>query len=283
MTTDAKVGVQSGTWQVHAIKYADRNARTRADSFLFDDNHGAPHAMDYFMWLLRDGDRVILVDTGYDHAEAKRRGRPIRLDPGEALAPFGLTPEQITEVIVTHLHYDHAGGLALFPNAHLHMQEAEMAFATGPCMCHDVLRDPFTAGHVCEAVMRLYGGKLTFHKGDSQLADGLSLHCIGGHSRGLQCVRVKTEAGWMVLASDAAHYYENVLSRKPFPIVVDLQDMMQGFARLTSLASRPELIIPGHDPLVCTIFPQDLAPHIRRLDVGPKTNALATISSEFGK
>ncbi len=259
----------SGMWQVHAVKYADRNARTRADSFILDDNHDAPHAMDYFMWILRDGNRVILVDTGYDHKEAQMRGRPIRLDPGEALAPFGLKPEDITEIIVTHLHYDHAGGLALFPNAHLHLQAAEMAFATGPCMCHDTLRAPFTAGHVCEAVTRLYRGKLTFHEGDSEIADGVTVHCIGGHSRGLQAVRVRTQAGWIVLASDAAHYYENFQARKPFPIVVDLQNMLDGFDRLYQLASRPELIIPGHDPMVRELFPQDMASHIFRLDLGP--------------
>lgn len=261
-------------WEVYAVKYADRNTRTRADSFIFDDNHDAPHAMDYFMWLLRRDGRNILVDTGYDQEEAAQRGRPIRLDPGEVLAPFGLTPEDITEVIVTHLHYDHAGGLALFPNAHLHLQSAEMAYATGPCMCHDVLRMPFTAGHVCEAVTRLYRGKLTFHDGDAALAEGLSLHCIGGHSRGLQAVRVRTQVGWMVLASDAAHFYENLWLRKPFPIVVDLQDMLDGFTRLEGLASTRELIVPGHDPLVREVFPQDLADHINRLDVGPQKEIL---------
>lgn len=259
----------SGTWEVHAIKYADRNARTRADSFIFDDNHDAPHAMDYFMWLLRNGDRVILVDTGYDDAEAASRDRPIRLNPAQALAPLGLKPEDITEVIVTHLHYDHAGGLTLFPNAHLHLQEAEMAYATGPCMCHDVLRMPFTAGHVCEAITRLYRGKLTFHDGDAQVADGVTVHCIGGHSRGLQAVRVRTQVGWMVLASDAAHYYENFLARKPFPIVVDLQHMLDGFDTLNRLASKPELIVPGHDPLVRTVFAKGVADHIHRLDPGP--------------
>ena len=225
-------------WEVHAIKYADRNARTRADSFIFDDNHDAPHAMDYYMWLLRRGDRVILVDTGYDEAEASARGRPIRMNPRAALAPLGLRPEDVTEVIVTHLHYDHAGGLALFPHAHLHLQEAEMAYATGPCMCHDTLRMPFTAGHVCEAVTRLYRGKLSFHVGDAEIADGVTVHCIGGHSRGLQAVRVRTRAGWMVLASDAAHFYENLWLRKPFPIVVDLQDMLDGFTRLERLTKQ---------------------------------------------
>ena len=72
-------------WEVYAVKYADRNTRTRADSFIFDDNHDAPHAMDYFIWVLKLGDEVILVDTGYDAAEAKARNRPILIDPREAL------------------------------------------------------------------------------------------------------------------------------------------------------------------------------------------------------
>ena len=256
-------------WQVHAVKYADRNARTRADSFIFDDNHDAPHAMDYFMWVLRDGSRTILVDTGYDGAEASLRDRPIAMEPGAALAPLGIKPDDIDTVIVTHLHYDHAGGLHLFPNARLHLQVAEMAYATGPCMCHDTLKMPFTADHVCEAVKRLYAGKVVFHDGDAEIADGVTVHCIGGHSRGLQCVRVRTQAGWLVLASDAAHFYENVRARKPFPIVVDLQNMLEGFDTLNRLASHADLVIPGHDPLVRHAFPSDIAPHIFRLDAGP--------------
>ncbi|WP_170403513.1 N-acyl homoserine lactonase family protein [Ruegeria arenilitoris] len=256
-------------WEVYAIKYADRNARTRADSFILDDDHAAPHAMDYYLWLLRRGTQVILVDTGYDTDEGLSRGRPIAMDPREALRPFGIAPEAIQQVIVTHLHYDHAGGLHLFPNATLHMQAAEMAFATGPCMCHDTLRAPFSAGHICEAVKRLYSGKVVFHDGDAELADGVTVHCIGGHSRGLQCVRVRTASGWMVLASDASHYYENFMARKPFPIVVDLQDMLDGFDKLQSLASAPGLIIPGHDPLVRSVFPPGPADHINRLDTGP--------------
>lgn len=257
------------SWKVHAVKYADRNQRVRADSFMFDDNHDAPHPMDYFMWLLRRGDETILVDTGYDDAEAQARGRPIRMDPAAALAPFGLTPDAVTTVIVTHLHYDHAGGLHLFPNATLHLQAAEMAYATGPCMCHDVLRMPFTAGHVCEAIKRLYSGRVVFHDGEGEVVEGVTVHCIGGHSRGLQAVRVLTESGWLVLASDAAHYYENLFARKPFPIVVDLQDMLAGFDQLERLASNRSLIVPGHDPRVRDLFPQDGPDWAFRLDQGP--------------
>ena len=164
------------TWQVHALKYADRNSRTRADSFIFDDNHDAPHAMDYFIWVLRRDADVILVDTGYDTEEATARSRPILRDPREALAGIGLKAEDITQLIVTHLHYDHAGGLHLFPNATIHLQAAEMAFATGPCMCHEALKMPFTADHICEAVKRVYQGRCIFHDGDGQVATNM-LEC----------------------------------------------------------------------------------------------------------
>jgi glyoxylase-like metal-dependent hydrolase (beta-lactamase superfamily II) len=256
-------------WEVYALKYADRDNRTRADSFIFDDNHDAPHPMDYFVWVLKHDGEVILVDTGYDAAEARRRERPILREPGAALQGIGLKPEDITTLIITHLHYDHAGGFAQFPNATIHLQTAEMAYATGPCMCHDTLRMPFTADHVCEAIKRVYSGRAVFHEGDGQIADGVTVHCIGGHSRGLQAVRVRTDAGWLCLASDAAHYYENVFLQKPFPIVVDLEDMLSGFSKLKELASAPNLIIPGHDPLVSSLFPNAGPDFAFRLDRGP--------------
>lgn len=256
-------------WQVFAVKYADRNARIRRDSFILDDDHNAVHPMDYFIWVLRRGNRTILVDSGYDATEAAARGRPILRDPREALKPLDVDPEAITDLIVTHLHYDHAGGLHLFPNATLHLQESEMVYATGPCMCSDLLRAPFTGEHVCEAIRRLYAGKLRIYDGEHEIADGVTVHRIGGHSRGLQAVRVRTQSGWLVLASDASHYYENFWHNKPFPIVVDLQDMLDGFGTLRDLASRQDLIVPGHDPLVFDYFARGPAEFIVRLDPGP--------------
>lgn len=256
-------------WEVFAVKYADRNERTRKDSFLFDDAHHLPHEMDYFIWVLRQGSEIVLVDTGYDQDEGERRGRPIRLDPVEALAPLGIDPLSVSTIIVTHLHYDHAGGLKHFPNATIHLQAAEMAYATGPCMCHGTLKDPFTADHVCEAVQRLYSGRVVFHEGEGQVREGITVHHTGGHSKGLQAVRVLTETGWMCLASDTSHYYENFLEEKPFPIVVDLDDMLEGFRTIRRLASNDRLVVPGHDPLVRDLFPVHGPEHVIRLDQGP--------------
>ncbi|MEM9871770.1 MAG: N-acyl homoserine lactonase family protein [Pseudomonadota bacterium] len=257
-------------WTVHAVKYAERNARTRGDSFVFDDHAAAVHGMDYFVWLLESGDRRIVVDTGYDMAEATRRDRPILRDPVAALGALGVMAETVDTVIITHLHYDHAGGLDRYPAATFHVQAAEMAYATGPCMCHGVLQMPFTADHVCEMVRHVYSGRVVFHDGAGEVAPGVRVHCVGGHSRGLQVVEVDTAHGPLCLASDASHYYENFLAVKPFPIVVDMQPMLDGFDTIQRLGGGASRVIPGHDPLVTSLFPVHArVPFAWRLDVGP--------------
>jgi glyoxylase-like metal-dependent hydrolase (beta-lactamase superfamily II) len=94
-----------------------------------------------------------------------------------------------------------------------------------------------------------------FHNGDGEIAPGVSVHLIGGHTMGLQVVRVATRRGWVVLASDASHFYANMEEVRPFPIVYSVADMVQGYRRLESLAQSPEHIIPGHDPLVLERYP----------------------------
>lgn len=260
------------TYEVFALKYAELVARERGEAFLFDDDHAAPCPMDYFIWVVRNANRTIVVDTGFDAAEADLRGRTHLRDPGDCLREFGIDPASVDTVVVTHLHYDHAGCLDRFPNAQFHLQAAEMAFATGPCMCHAATRMPFTVDHVCEMVKRIYSGRVIFHDGDGPVAPGVEAVALAGHSAGLQAVRVKTERGWVVLASDASHYFENYLSGKLFPIVIDTPAMLKSFERLKVLGP-PEHIIPGHDPLVRQLYPlvagdaQGAAVH--RLDVAP--------------
>ncbi len=262
----------SDLWQVYAVKYADRNQRTRADSFIFDDHKSAQHGMDYFVWLLRNGTREIVVDTGYDASEAAQRDRPILRDPAVALGALGVQAETVDTVVITHLHYDHAGGLDRYPNAKFHLQAAEMAYATGPCMCHPVLQMPFTANHVCDMVRNVYSGRVIFHDGSGQVAPGVRVHCVGGHSRGLQVVEVDTEHGPLCLASDAAHYYENFLAGKPFPIVENLEHMLRGFDTIRRLGGTDARVIPGHDPIVTQLFdPVENTDFAWRLDTGPRS------------
>jgi glyoxylase-like metal-dependent hydrolase (beta-lactamase superfamily II) len=158
--------------------------------------------------------------------------------------------------VITHLHYDHAGNLGAFPNARFHLQDSEMIYATGRCMCHPRLRYPFEIEDVVTMVRRVYAGRVNFVDGDDEIAPGISLHHVPGHTRGLQCVRVETARGPVVLASDAAHFYANMERQNPFPILVDLAAMMESWRKLGRLAGDERRIVPGHDPLVMQRYPR---------------------------
>ena len=260
-------------WQVLALRYA-HHARNAQANFLMpvEDAHEAM-PMDYFVWLLRGpGGREILVDTGFDAATAARRGRTILRPVEESLRAVGCTPEAVRDVIVTHLHYDHAGNLGLFPNATLHIQDREVAFATGRHMCSHCLRHPFEVEQVADRVRALYADRVCLHDGEGEVAPGVTLHRVGGHSDGLQMVRIATARGPLVIAGDASHYYANMARENPFPIVFDLGAMVQGWRRARALAGGDEtLVIPGHDPLVRTRFPAEPGSdgEALRLDLAP--------------
>jgi len=242
------------TYDIYAVKYAERDAR-RPEHFLGGDPHDVPMPMDYFVWVVSGGGMTWVVDTGFGEDDAARRGRRLVRSTTEALATVGVDAAGVTDVVLTHLHYDHAGGWDQFPEARFHVQDREMAFATGRHMSRPALNQPFTADHVAELVRAVYAGRVVFHDGDEDLAPGLSVHLIGGHTDGLQVVRVETAPGALVLASDASHYYENMETGRPFPIVFDVGAMVQGYDTLRRLASTPEAIVPGHDPLVLDRYP----------------------------
>lgn len=243
------------TYEILALKYGEFTQRKRFESFIAADDHDGPHPIDYFVWLIRNNERSIVVDTGFDAVEGAKRGRKVARAPAAALEQIGVAAGNVEQVVVTHLHYDHAGTLGAFPKARFHLQEAEMAYATGPCMCHNHLRYPFTVDHVCEMVKNVYSGRVIFHDGDAEIAPGISVHKIGGHSRGLQCVRVATATGPVVLASDASHFYENFEKGKVFPITIDIADVLDGYNRLIALAGTSRRVVPGHDPLVLQRYP----------------------------
>jgi glyoxylase-like metal-dependent hydrolase (beta-lactamase superfamily II) len=243
------------TYEILAIKYGAHANRTRADNFLLADDHASPQPINYYVWLIRNDRRTILLDTGFDRAEARNRAREIDHEPREALKLIGVDAASIDNVIISHLHYDHAGTLEHYPAAQFHIQEAEMAYATGRCMCDEILRRPFSSEHVCQLVKKVYSGRVRFHDGDGQIAPGITVHAAFGHSKGLQCVRVLTRTGWVVLASDASHLYENFEQRRPFPIVVDVEATLRSYDRLETLATSRRHIVPGHDPLVLTRYP----------------------------
>jgi glyoxylase-like metal-dependent hydrolase (beta-lactamase superfamily II) len=244
------------TYEVYALRYATHEGRRSHENFLGDDPHGdARVAFDFYFWVIRNAHRTVVVDTGFSPERAAQRKRTLLHSPVELLEKLGIDAREVRDVVLTHMHYDHAGNLAAFPQATFHLQEAEMAYCTGRCMCHEALRRPFEAGDVAEAIRHLFAGRVRFAQGDAAIAPGISVHLLGGHTSGLQAVRVRTARGHVLLASDAAHYWDNVMQKRPFPIVVDVAAMLEAFARMRELARTPAHIIPGHDPAVRHRFP----------------------------
>jgi glyoxylase-like metal-dependent hydrolase (beta-lactamase superfamily II) len=250
----------NGVWEAYAVEYGRHIDRQVYENFTAPlppsfPRPDAPMPLSFYIWLLRSGDHVIAVDTGFAEAEARARGRETLLSVEAALAVLGVGRDKVGDVILTHLHWDHAGNHDLFPNARIHVQATEMAYCTGPCMCHAALRKPYDPASVATLVKRVHAGHVRFHEGTAEIAPGVFVHLVGGHTRGLQVVTVETRRGRLVLASDAAHYYANAKLEHPFPLVHDAEAMLEGFRTVKRLAPSPAHIVPGHDPEVLRRFP----------------------------
>src|ERR1700751_1356278 len=147
-TQNQEARPMGNAYQIYRLRYAPMSPPPPPMNSLVPDPHDATaQDLDYFVWLIRGGGRDILVDTGFNAEEAAARGRKLTLNPVDALARFGVNADDIKDVIVTHLHYDHAGNLDRFPKARFHLQDREMSYATGRCMCNGLLRHPFTVEH----------------------------------------------------------------------------------------------------------------------------------------
>ena len=259
-------------FELFALNYARHGGRRETDNLLGGDPHEAGSDLAYYVWVARRSDRLFVIDTGFGPEAAATRGRTLSASPTDRLRQLGIAPEAVEDVILTHLHYDHAGTLGAFPNARYHVQDHEASFATGRCMCHGALRQAYDVEDVVAFVRALYGGRVVFHDGTAELAPGLRVHKVGGHTAGLQVVQVWTRRGWVVLSSDAAHLYANLERRVPFPIVHDVGALLEGYRMLHELADSPDHIVVGHDPLVMTLYPAlsaELSDAIVRLDVAP--------------
>jgi glyoxylase-like metal-dependent hydrolase (beta-lactamase superfamily II) len=258
-------------YRIYSLHYARNETRRRPGNFIDGDPHDVPMPMNFYVWAIVGDDGVWMLDTGFDAAIGAERGRAVDRTVDAGLQAIGIAPRSVKNVILSHMHWDHAGNHTMFPNATYHIQDKEMAYCTGRCMCHSVTRLPFEVTDVQAMVGRVFAGRSQFHDGTAKLAPGLSVHLIGGHSKGLQCVRVHTGRGWVVLASDAAHYYAHLTERRVFPITYNVGDTLEGYRILHELADSPSHIIPGHDPLVQDRYPLAEAglEGIVRLDAEP--------------
>jgi len=259
-------------YEVFAIKYAHLGRKAWGNFVDGDPHEDWDMPLDYFVWAIVGNGRTFIVDTGFDLPMAQKRGRRLTHPVEEGLATLGIRHENVEDVIVTHMHYDHCGNGPLFPKARFHLQDTEMEYVTSRCMCHHQINHAFDADDVARMVHRIFAGHVQFHDGTDEIAPGITVHKIGGHTKGLQCVRVATKRGNVVLASDATHFYAHIEQRRVFRVLYNQADMLEGYNTLRRLASSSDHIIPGHDPLVFARYPAlspETAGWVVRLDVDP--------------
>jgi glyoxylase-like metal-dependent hydrolase (beta-lactamase superfamily II) len=241
------------TYRVFALRYGTRDAK-RAEHFINQvSDPEASMPMDYFVWVAQSPDRTVLIDTGFKPDVGGRRGRTHLRSPAEALRLVGIDPSAIQDIIISHLHYDHAGTLDEFPRARAFLQEDELEFVTG--RGNERSRGAFEVDDVVEVIRRLYDGRVLLQRGWAGPWPGLAMHQVAGHTPGTQVVRVRTERGWVVLAADASHYYENMETNNPFRGTHDVERCIEGFGKLRELADSADHIVPGHDPDVMRRYP----------------------------
>jgi glyoxylase-like metal-dependent hydrolase (beta-lactamase superfamily II) len=244
--------------EVLAVKYGYR-VTTRAESYLNFHLYGEPDAdldIDYYFWVIRGGQGVLLVDTGFAPEVGDRRRRAHFTTPAQVLPRLGIAPEDVTAIVITHAHWDHTGNVGQFPRAQLVMTEAEYAFWTSPLAA----RKHFAAHCEPEEIALLRrareADRLTLFTGQYTLAPGIELTEVGGHTPGQLIASVATpKGGTAVLASDALHFYEEVERDRPFAILADLPAMYRAYDTLAQLATQPGThLVAGHDPGVRTRF-----------------------------
>jgi len=251
---------EDGVYHVFALQYARQTGRLAKDLFLPSpqaaaDGHDGLMPSAYYIWIIHNRFRTIVVDCGISPRASASRNRPLDVDPIEALGRLGIDAGTVENLIITHLHFDHASNLHRFEKALIHVQETEVRYVTGPCMCEPFLQAPFDVEDVVTLIRRLYSDRVLMHSGEAEPFPGVSLHVLPGHSAGIQAVRVSTPRGPVLLASDVTHFYANLIQRRPFRVTIDVAATLHSFWRLKQIAGSIDRVIPGHDPKVREIYP----------------------------
>ena len=219
------------------------------------------------IWLIRGNGRNILLDSGFYHDRFFKDWHVNDfIKPSDTLKSLGLKPEDITDVIISHMHWDHADGMDLFPNARIWIQKDELQYYAGEAWQSKDTHGGIDADDVVTLVKLNTQGRVGMVDGDAkEILPGIICYTGGRHTYASQYVGVSTAAGTVVLASDNMYLYENLEKHVPIAETLDAASNLRAQDRMKQIASSPGLIIPGHDPAVIAKFP-NVAPGIAKIE-----------------
>jgi glyoxylase-like metal-dependent hydrolase (beta-lactamase superfamily II) len=247
---------QPPTYEVYAIRFGVLPA-FRVSGLVAGADAARTLDIPVMVWLLKGSDgRRVLVDSGFYRQKFVDRWkvRDFRT-PADAVAAAGVRPEEITDVIITHAHWDHVDGADLFPKATIWMQREEYRYYTG-----EAWHARNTHGGIDEEDMQMLlrinlGGRLRFVDGDDQEPiPGIRCYTGGKHTWASQYVAARAAGGTAVLASDNIYLYENLEKRAPIAQTLDAAANLNAQDRIRALIGSSGVIVPGHDPAVFTRF-----------------------------
>jgi glyoxylase-like metal-dependent hydrolase (beta-lactamase superfamily II) len=244
-----------GPYEVYAVRFAD--VPFSAGSLVAGADRARMLDIAFSVWVMKGNGRTVLLDAGFYRDKFMERWKPRHYArPSDAVkAGLGIGPDQVTDIVVSHSHWDHADGVDLFPNATVWIQREEYEYYVGPS--GEVLH---TGGVDAEDAGMFAGlksaGRVKLIDGDArEILPGLIVYTGGKHTFASQYVGVQTRAGVVVLASDNAYLYENLERRLAIAQTLDAEANLAAQARMLRMAAAPKFVIPGHDPAVFDRFP----------------------------
>ena len=219
------------------------------------------------VWLIKGNGRNVLVDSGFYREQFFKQWKVKDfLRPSDAVAQAGVKPEEITDVVITHMHWDHADGMDLFPRARIWIQKDEYNYYTGEAWQQPRTHGGIDPDDVVALVKLNMAGRVGLVNGDAQeIIPGITCYTGGKHTWQSQYVGVNTRKGAVVLASDNMYLYENLDKHLPIAATLDADSNLRAQDRMKQIAADPKLIIPGHDPAMFERFPK-MGDRVVRID-----------------
>ena len=255
-----KVKTSGKIYEVFALKYAGPFERKLAMP-LFNTGWNEDIAINFYTWVIRDQQgEVTLVDTGTGTNLAKERKLTGFVPPEELVSRLGVSPEQVTRVVLTHMHYDHAGGMdaypELFPKAKFYVQKREFDFwLNNPLSQRAPYKNLQSAAGNRGVGELAKGPRLVLVDGDKVIGPDMQLLLTPGHTPGLQSILLPTAKGQAIVASDSAHLARSFKDDVPSCLITDMLAWLRTYDKLRAKAPL-ENIFPGHDALMLTDYPK---------------------------